>query len=138
MENPRAMRVAFGIVALFWLTDAALASGPRWLNDRDLTFVFAGRDVAGTYANGVSFTETYRKVGKAEYRDSQNALEGSWSIRGAALCTHYGEKGGGCFRVIRQSANCFEFWLVKDDGEIAEKSWIARSWQAKFPSTCPG
>jgi hypothetical protein len=131
------MRVALGLVVLCSFASAACPAEPRWLGDNDLTFVFVGREVAGAYANGVTFTETYRKIGKAEYRDTQSSLEGSWSIKGAAMCTHYRDKSGGCFRVSRQSANCFELWLMSENGELAGESWIARSWQVKYPSTCP-
>ncbi len=131
------MRFAFFLVALYWLTGVASAADTRWLGDKDLFFVFVGREVAGDYANGVSFTETYRKIGKAEYRDTKNTLEGTWTITQSTLCTHYAEGGGGCFRVSQQSLNCFEYWLLTDDGEFANKNWIARGWQAKYPPTCP-
>ncbi len=125
------------VVALLALSGPALGAEPRWLNEKDLRYVFAGREVAGTYANGVAFSETYRGSGKIEYQDAENKYGGIWSVKGSTFCTQYGEHGGGCFRVVMQSENCFEFWLINEAEVVTEKSWIARGWRAKYPSTCP-
>ncbi len=128
------------LLAVTELAGYAVAAEPRWLSERDLAYVFVGREVAGTYANGTSFSETYRKIGKAEYRDPQHSLAGTWSIQGEVFCTRYGHsdnKGGGCFRVSQPSDNCFEFWLLNEAGALADANWIARSWHSKNPSTCP-
>jgi hypothetical protein len=127
------MKQAFVMLALLTATASA---EPRWLNAKDLTFVLVGREVAGAYANGVTFHETYRRNGKTEYKDQKNKLEGTWSIKDNAFCTDYAPNGGGCFKVTRLSENCFEFWVQTAQGTV-EANWIARTSQIKYPSTCP-
>jgi hypothetical protein len=118
-----------------------LAAGPAhaaqdWLKQTDITYVFAGREVKGVYQNGATFSEIYRKTGKIEYKDDINTLTGKWSIKDDQFCTLYEGQPGGCYKINLLSTNCFEYWLLQPTGEI-DKSWIARSWQAKYPSTCP-
>jgi hypothetical protein len=113
------------------------AGSPHWMTDMDLHYVFVGREVTGAYANGVPFRETYRKSGKIEYSDTANTLAGNWEISGGKLCTKYAEQAGGCYKITKVSANCFEYWLLAADGANVEKSWIARSSQSKYPSSCP-
>jgi hypothetical protein len=116
---------------------SAQSGEPRWLNDKELKFVFVGREVAGYYANGAEFSETYRRIGRIEYHDTTTKLEGTWTIRNGAFCNTYNSGGGsGCFKVAKVSENCFEYWLIGENQKV-DASWIARSWQAKHSSTCP-
>jgi hypothetical protein len=124
------------VLALLLLAGSAQAAEPRWLSEKDLRYVFAGREVSGSYANGARFSEVYRSSGKVEYQDAKSKLEGTWSIAGTSFCTHYDKLSGGCFRVTMESENCFSYWLLTEAGTVADTTWIARSWRTKFSSTC--
>jgi hypothetical protein len=123
-------------IALLLLSSSVHAAEPHWLNEKDLRYVFAGREVAGAYANGAAFKEVYRTSGKVTYEDPETKLEGSWSITGTSICTRYDKQSGGCFRITLESENCFAYWLLTDVGTVADTTWIARSWRTKYPSTC--
>jgi hypothetical protein len=116
---------------------AAELRGQKWLKDKDdLTFVMVGREIGGVYANGVSFTETYRRSGLVEYRDAKNALTGTWTVKDGSLCTAYDQGASGCFRIMMVSENCIEYWPLAGDGSTVSSSWIARGWRTKNPPTC--
>ncbi len=134
MENCfRMMRIVIAVLAMTGSADA----GPRWLNDKDLTYVFGGRELAGFYENGAGFTEIYRLNGKVEYQDQLTKVAGSWSVKSGTFCTQYVNGDGGCFKVTMLGENCFEFWLIDAGTSAVADKWIARSSNVKYPSTCP-
>jgi hypothetical protein len=123
-------------LSILLLAASPALAAQEWMTRADITYVFVGREVAGTYRNGATFSEIYRRVGAVEYKDRDGALSGTWSLQNDTFCTQYKSAPGGCYRVRLHSANCFEYWLVGETGTIATQ-WIARSWQTKYPSTCP-
>jgi hypothetical protein len=116
------------------LTPALAAST---LGQNDLTYVFAGREVKGEYSNGVAFSEIYHKNGTITYAEGATRVAGKWKISETSFCTEYDGLTGGCFNVKSTGANCFEYWLLDAAGKVKDPNWIARGWQAKYPSTCP-
>ncbi len=131
------LRVRKAVLAGIVLSCSAVtAHAETWLKAADITYIFAGREVTGIYQNGAQFTEIYRGTGKIEYRDDANTASGKWSVTGDQFCTLYDGQPGGCYKIRLVSQNCFEYWLVKPDAAV-DATWIARSWQTKYPSTCP-
>ena len=116
-------------------------AGPAWMQGADIFDTFAGKKVAGNYASGLDFTEVYIKDGTTDYRDPQLKIIGRWSVVNGMFCTLYVEVQGGCFRVARESANCYAIYVAAQTEDEARAPtilprWIARCWIADTPSTC--
>ncbi len=116
---------------------AAPASATTPLGAKDMTYVFVGREVKGEYANTVPFSEVYHVNGTIDYAEGDTHVKGRWKIDGTQFCTTYDGLPGGCFNIVARGSNCFEYWLLDAAGKTAEKTWIARGWQSKYPATCP-
>jgi hypothetical protein len=140
MENCFRMRLVLVLLTLAAMSSAMASDLPdrKWLKDHDdLTFVMIGREIGGVYANGVAFTETYRRSGVVEYRDAKNTFNGKWTLKDGGVCTTYEHGDAGCFRIMKLGENCFEYWMVSGQANVVSPSWIARGWQANYPPTCP-
>jgi hypothetical protein len=124
------------VLALLAILPVEATHAAQWLKANDITYVFVGRDIAGIYRNGATFTETYRSIGKIAYKDAESAASGTWTQKEDQFCTTYDGLPGGCYRIRMLSPNCYEYWLVGADGTTAN-DWIARGWQVKYPPTCP-
>lgn len=122
--------------------DAMPGSKRAWMSDADLSATFHGRSIKGEYEDGDTFSETYAADGSVAYRDERRASGGKWSVRSGTFCTIYDDDpSGGCYRVRRESENCFEFHFVARTEAEAEKDprkpdWTARGWFPDKPSTC--
>ncbi len=103
---------------------------------------FIGQELAGYYADGRTWTETYHADGGISYREVDRQVMGRWSFRGSVFCTFYGPGfAGACWFARKTSANCFEFFLAtsEPEGEISlPKRWNARGWRTDIASTCEG
>ena len=113
-------------------------------NER-LRAAFAGHTIVGQYVDGRAFRESYAADGSLDYVDHGQArrLVGHWSIIKNRFCTIYrGDASGGCFRVHRASANCFEFYFeTRTEAEVRgstlrDPTWTARAWRSDSVSTC--
>lgn len=118
----------------------------RALSRDEIVSELIGRNVAGTYASGDGFTETFGPDGASHYRDDGREAEGIMSFRDDAFCFSYpfAEMSGGCFIVWQRSANCYDFYAVRGDTPYAgliERSlgigWDARVWRTDAAGTCP-
>ena len=116
---------------------------------------FAGQTLDGHYGNQTTWTETYFADGRIDYKESQRFARGRWHLRAGAFCTYYDPPFvpaflGGCWRVLKQGANCYEFYTAgsqlpgrseDEDGETGDLDrplrWNARGWRTSEPSTCP-
>ena len=114
-----------------------------WMSGEAIKTTFAGTTIDGIYGDGLTFTETYADTGDIVYQDTRKAMTGRWSIINQSFCTLYsGGISGGCFKVVRQSANCFEFYFQSStEAEAAnptpgQPTWTARGWNKVRPSTC--
>ena len=117
------------------------ASG--WMSDEEIRKAFAGVTINGVYVDGSSFTESYSIAGRINYRDPRKSMTGRWSVTSRSFCTLYDDYiTGGCFRVSRHSANCYEFYfLASSESEAARLDlgptrWTARGWDRSKPATC--
>jgi hypothetical protein len=134
---------------LFGAAHATQAIGddfpPDWMAAADLKATFAGTTITGHYADGRPFKESYAKNGRLKYVEKLNhrTQVGHWSVIAGSFCTIYDlNPTGGCFRVRRHSANCFEFYFLTRTETQARRpepgrpSWTARAWRVDRPSTC--
>lgn len=140
-------------------TTTAWATRSRaWMTEDEMRAAFAGQTLDGHYGNQTSWTETYFADGRIDYTESARFAKGRWSFRGGSFCTFYDppfvpDFVGGCWQVLQQGANCYEFYSagyqLPDQSERNEEDdsgagglerplrWNARGWRRSAPSTCP-
>jgi hypothetical protein len=144
-------QIRVAVMALALLSGAALAqtapqppvSSLPWMTDAEITNFFKGQSIAGEYADGTTFTETYKLDGVADYNDTRwgNVL-GQWSVVNNHFCTLYEhEMQGACFKGIARGSNCFEFYAsTATPAETAnpqgQPAWTARAWRTDKLNTC--
>lgn len=121
----------------------ALAVNENWMGAGELEDAFKGETIAGVYEDGRRFEETYREGGGLAYLEGPRRQAGDWSIVEGTFCTIYrGDASGGCYRVARIGANCFEFYFVaRTVAQVQRKEsdrpgWTARAWRKGEPDTC--
>lgn len=121
-----------------WALDAG-----NWMDGAGLAAAFKGRALSGEYASGRTFKEVYRDDGGLRYQDDMRESGGHWSVSSGTFCTIYDDDpAGGCFRVQKTGANCFEFYFVARTEDKApgaadrDPSWTARAWFTDQESTC--
>ena len=118
------------------------AAPHAFMSEADMQGAFGGKAIDGHYADGVTFSETYGPDGRIDYREKGRNMSGHWSLRAGTFCTIYDTSPtGGCYRVVRKGANCFEFYFVARDEAIAERrpglpSWTAQAWVKGQHATC--
>ena len=133
----------FTIATTVLATAVAAQPAAGWMGDDDINMAFAGVTINGVYGDGMKFTESYSETGRIAYHDPRKAMTGRWSVVNKSFCTLYDDYvTGGCFRVARHSANCYEFYfLTGSESEAArpdpsKPSWTARGWDRAKPATC--
>lgn len=118
-------------------------SGLAWLSGEDIRQAFSGKPIAGLYPSEKQWAEQINADGTTDYREGANHWLGRWWIRDREFCFSYPPPGvGGCFRVTRISANCYE--LYEFDGPRGSEEappdianlWNGRMWHADRPTTC--
>ncbi|HRK19814.1 MAG TPA: hypothetical protein PK970_12710 [Hyphomicrobiaceae bacterium] len=110
-----------------------------FLDDASIRALVVGHDFAGRYNTGKPWAEDYHTSGTLKYREMNIDVDGYWTLADGVFCTFYNrELGGGCWRVLRVSANCFEFYGVSrgPGPSIADAAWTARGWKTKEAPTC--
>ena len=137
------LRATSILLSLAVATGIAAQTPTAWLGEADIKQSFSGVEIDGVYVDGMKFTESYDATGAIVYRDTRKALIGRWSVVNGAFCTLYeGAITGGCFKVVKVSANCFEFYFLADSEEESatpdpgRPKWIARGWNKKHAATC--
>ena len=79
MQRLRALSICCGLVACAAV--AAAAEPAAWLPGERITSALAGKTIAGRYANGRAFSETYRADGRIEYVENGRTSGGRWSVK---------------------------------------------------------
>ena len=128
--------------ALSLIAGVLVTAQPGWMSGVEIVEAFSGKTVNGYYRTGVTFTEAYLKNGTADYREATLAMKGRWSVVNGMFCTLYQDPHGGCFRIARESANCYAVYTAAGSEEEARNPvitpyWLARAWTTDRPSTCP-
>lgn len=127
-------------VAFLVVVDAAPA--PVVLDGPAIIAAFDGKTVAGAYADGLAFRESYFNGGAIDYWDPRGAATGQWSVVNNLFCTFYDTMAGACFRIEQVSANCFDYFAAADTQEQAltpdsKPRYTARGSVSGVKSTCP-
>lgn len=128
--------------AMGFLVQTAVAN-EFWMEADELMETFAGVTIYGHYSDGRHFSERYGNDMALEYSEGPREVSGHWSVVSGTFCTIYeNDPTGGCFRVARVGANCFEFYFVTRSEEEAKArefgkpGWTARGWVKGRQSTC--
>lgn len=121
---------------------AAKPAEPKPLQGPEIIAAFEGKTVAGAYADGLAFRESYAAGGAIDYWDPRTASTGQWSVVNNLFCTFYTSMNGGCFRIVQVSANCFDFYAAADTAREAldpakRADYTARGSVQGVASTCP-
>lgn len=139
------MRTGLSFIGMVLYVGMAGADTKPWMSAADIQKALAGKTLEGRYASGRPFVESYKADGRVEYLESGRKIGGHWSVTAGALCTIYdSDPTGGCFKVSRTGANCFEFYFVTrteeqavDAGEISPH-WTAEGAIAGEATACKG
>lgn len=138
------VKTCFAVVVSFAALAGLQSAYAAWMDGQQIQTLLGGKEIAGEYANGRPFTERYLADGRIEYTDQITSLGGHWSVTAGTLCTIYdGDPAGGCFRVVRSGANCFEFYFVSRTEETApgkddeKPKWTARGSLSGSSEGCP-
>lgn len=118
-------------------------SGLLWLSGDQIQSEFSGRALAGIYPSERTWSESIGSDGTTDYREGEKHWVGQWWVRNREFCFSYPPPGvGGCFRVTRISANCFELYEFEsvsgqsDEPPNIADQWNGRMWHADRPTTC--
>jgi hypothetical protein len=132
------------VAAIFVISGPAVALDTGiWMDAAGLAETFKGKELDGEYASGRTFKEAYNADGGLRYQDDMRESGGHWSVSSGTFCTIYDDDpAGGCFRVQKIGANCFEFFFVARTEDKApgppdrDPSWTARAWFSSDAPTC--
>jgi hypothetical protein len=123
---------------------------PPYLDEAGIRAAIVGHTLDGHYGNGLNWTEVYAADGRLDYREQGRNAVGKWHFRpGDVFCTFYDPGpfpglSGGCWLVLKSSANCFEFYVADEgapsappeEGMPEPTRWNAQGWRHGEPSTC--
>lgn len=133
-------------VVLFALSSAWSSAGTAedterrpFLDDASIRELVIGHDFVGRYNTGKPWAEDYHASGSLRYREANIDVDGYWTLADGVFCTLYSRQlGGGCWRVLRVSANCFEFYgASRGPGRSnTDTAWTAQGWKTKEAPTC--
>ncbi len=109
----------------------------------EIVAAFVDQQLSGVYPSGLPWSELIRSDGTSDYREGGNRRTGRWWMRGHQFCFRYElPMSGGCFRVVRMGANCYELYAVTASGDAppappnAEGQWNGRMWRDDAAPTC--
>lgn len=118
-------------------------TGIAWLTGDAIRTTFSGQPVGGLYPNGRLWSEAIGTDSTTDYREGDKHWRGRWWVTEREFCFAYPPPGlGGCFRVTRVSANCFELYDFSGNAAKAEEPphladlWNGRMWLSSQATTC--
>lgn len=104
---------------------------------------FSGVPLAGIYPSGMIWTEDIKADGTTDYREGAIRRPGQWWTMRLEFCFSYPEPGvGGCFRITKVSANCYELYDYSsefgraDAPPLQKGAWNGMMWRTQAPHTC--
>lgn len=141
-----AVRIATAAATLTVTSIVAAADEPvstAWMNADAIRSEFSGKALAGVYPGGKTWAEDIFDDGKTDYREAGVRRPGQWWTTKLEFCFSYPEPGvGGCFRISKVSANCYELYDYSSEFGRAEVpppgkgSWNGLMWRAQTQHTC--
>lgn len=134
---------AIAFVAVTWTVAFADDPVAGWMPAEAIRSEFSGHSLAGIYPGGKSWSEDILADGTTDYREAGTRRPGQWWTTALEFCFSYPEPGvGGCFRITKVSANCYELYDYSSEFGRAEApptrkgSWNGLMWRTQAPHTC--
>jgi len=129
--------------ALLALGTALPAQAGELLGADQLRDQLGGHAVAGYYlADKKPFAEAYNPDGSIDYSDTDTSETGHWTVKAGTFCTDYDHMNGGCWYVLKQGPNCYEFYDANPSGPapdaeaLAGRQPVARAGRDGSKMTC--
>lgn len=133
--------LAFATLA--WTAAAADDPVAGWMPADAIRAEFSGQALAGVYPRGKTWAEDIFIDGTTDYREAEVRRPGQWWTTALEFCFSYPEPGvGGCFRITKVSANCYELYDYSSKFGRAEApppqkgAWNGRMWRTQASHTC--
>jgi hypothetical protein len=115
-----------------------------WMQEAQIRSELIGLRLVGIYPSGVAWNELIRPDGTTDYEERGERRPGHWNVAGELFCFVYTRQSqGGCFRVVKHGANCYELYTASIGGQVPAEppparnmSWNGRMWRDGERSTC--
>jgi len=121
------------------------ASAQRgWLQETEIRGQLTNVRLTGLYPSNIAWSEQINADGTTDYLEANERRPGRWTVVGELYCFVYAQPHqGGCFRIVRHSANCYELYTASIGGvapspppPATAMSWNGRMWREAEPGTC--
>ena len=101
-------------------------------------------DTGALYPTNVAWNEQIPPDGKTDYVEGNERRPGHWNVSGELYCFVYAlPHQGGCFRIVKQSPNCYELYTASIGGvapspppPATAMSWNGRMWRDTERGSC--
>lgn len=120
------------------------AAQRAWMQEAEIIGELTNLRLAGVYPTGIPWSEQINPDGTTDYQEGAERRPGRWNVQGELYCFAYAAPHqGGCFRIVKQSPNCYELYTVSI-GNAGPQSpppanamaWNGRMWRDAEPGTC--
>ena len=114
------------------------------MQEREIRAELIGIKLSGIYPTGMLWSEVIATDGTTAYEENGKRSAGKWQVAGELFCFAYElPMESGCFRVVKQSPNCYELYTASLGGHApatpppaANMAWNGRMWRETTRSTC--
>lgn len=115
-----------------------------WMQEAEIRAELTNVRLTGLYPNNVVWAEQIHSDGTTDYEEAEERRPGRWTVSGELYCFVYAlSHQGGCFRIVRHSANCYELYTASIGGvapspppPASAMSWNGRMWREAERGTC--
>ena len=124
---------------------ASAADAQRaWMSGELIRGELVGHKLAGIYPDRIAWSEVINADGTSDYQQEGLRQPGRWRLDGQLFCFTYSlPLIGGCFRVSKHSANCYEIYFARDGDRgrmqappSGDNFWNGRMWREHEKATC--
>jgi hypothetical protein len=142
-----ALRLSVGatVALAVCLTALGPASAQRgWMQEAEIRSQLTSVRLTGLYPSNIAWSEQINADGTTDYVEANVRRPGRWTVEGELYCFVYAQPHlGGCFRIVRYSANCYELYTASIGGvapspppAATAMSWNGRMWRDGEQGTC--
>lgn len=115
-----------------------------WLQEDEIRAELTSTKLTGLYPSNIVWAELINPDGTTDYQEGAERRPGRWTVSGELYCFVYAQAHqGGCFRIVRHSANCYELYTASIGGIAPSPppaanamAWNGRMWREAEPGTC--
>lgn len=115
-----------------------------WMQEAEIRAQLTNVRLTGLYPSNIAWSEQINADGTTDYVEAHERRPGRWTVEGELYCFVYAQpQQGGCFRIVRHSANCYELYTASIGGvapspppAATAMSWNGRMWRDGEQGTC--